>query len=568
MTDKYCPLRFREYDSNPHDQRCIGEYCAWYGKCSQSHGEPIYGSVCDATNGIDCETNGIRAGAPLVDEPPESDAIAHARWRWQYRPEDGDEVVMNEYNCNLLMSDLDAIADMVERDYVSRQDFDAQHRTLCGVREQRDHESEANRSYARVIAKLESERDEWRAKAESILNTESYKFASEPDAEIYTDCGKVEDDSREKLESDIADSLCLFAHYAHDHYEHETVMQMVADRKSEFAAFLDRQATITRFQETSNQPDSGFVAQKQAETAENDTAKSEIRDFDDTREKLEADAHMLVDAFTDTYSADSELFGNIIELLDRQAAITERHWMEIVGASANANVELKRQIDELQAKVDELESLDDGLLDKYLKRGEKIARLQAKVYELTAELERETLSACNSCAERIDLQAKVDEMEKRLAGNARHPFAETILASLDSRENELKLQEQVDELTKERDYWKQEVQYCMDAAYPKSHSPERRYDPNVMAYPDRKGCTTPSTLVCDIIDGLRDEKGEMYMGLVKELTDIKDENAKLSSDELHWHSEADFWKRKYELICKALIDLNRNYVHVEDEGLA
>lgn len=44
----------------------------------------------------------------------------------------------------------------------------------------------------------------------------------------------------------------------------------------------------------------------------------------------------------------------VFDLLDRQAAITERHWMEIVGASANANVELKRQIDERQARVDEL----------------------------------------------------------------------------------------------------------------------------------------------------------------------------------------------------------------------
>ena len=43
MTDKYCPLRFREFGSSPHDQRCIGDYCAWFEKCSQSHAEPIYG---------------------------------------------------------------------------------------------------------------------------------------------------------------------------------------------------------------------------------------------------------------------------------------------------------------------------------------------------------------------------------------------------------------------------------------------------------------------------------------------------------------------------------------------
>lgn len=49
---------------------------------------------------------------------------------------------------------------------------------------------------------LTAERDEWKAKAENILNAESYKFASEPDAESYIDCGKVENDSREKLEAD------------------------------------------------------------------------------------------------------------------------------------------------------------------------------------------------------------------------------------------------------------------------------------------------------------------------------------------------------------------------------
>ena len=43
MNDKYCPLRFREYGSNPIDQECIGASCAWFGKCSESYGEPIYG---------------------------------------------------------------------------------------------------------------------------------------------------------------------------------------------------------------------------------------------------------------------------------------------------------------------------------------------------------------------------------------------------------------------------------------------------------------------------------------------------------------------------------------------
>jgi len=57
----------------------------------------------------------------------------------------------------------------------------------------------------------------------------------------------------------------------------------------------------------------------------------------------------------------------------------------------------------------------------------------------------------------------------------------------------------------ERDYWREQVRLCLDSAYPPSHSPERSYDPNVMGYPDRHGCTTPSSLVGAVIDGLRDK---------------------------------------------------------------
>lgn len=86
----------------------------------------------------------------------------------------------------------------------------------------------------------------------------------------------------------------------------------------------------------------------------------------DTREKLEVD----VRKFTERWGAlggyymrvyGSVAYVQIIELLDRQAAITERHWMEIVGASANANIELKRHIDELKRHIDELNAaLENG----------------------------------------------------------------------------------------------------------------------------------------------------------------------------------------------------------------
>lgn len=80
-----------------------------------------------------------------------------------------------------------------------------------------------------------NERDERKAKAKSILNAESYKFASEPDAESYIDCGKVENDSREKLEADASE---LTADYA--------ASGDVCDALSGgIIELLDRQAEIT-----------------------------------------------------------------------------------------------------------------------------------------------------------------------------------------------------------------------------------------------------------------------------------------------------------------------------------
>lgn len=72
-TDKYCPLRFREYDSNPHDQRCIGESCAWYGKCSQSHGEPRTDTEETQTR-VRTETD-----AETAQEPREVDENAYTQ---------------------------------------------------------------------------------------------------------------------------------------------------------------------------------------------------------------------------------------------------------------------------------------------------------------------------------------------------------------------------------------------------------------------------------------------------------------------------------------------------------
>ena len=69
------------------------------------------------------------------------------------------------------------------------------------------------------------------------------------------------------------------------------------------------------------------------------------------------------------------------------------------------------------------------------------------------------------------------------------------------------------------------------------------------------------------VDDLTAECSEcVYKQEFDRIDELEAENAKLSSDELHWHSESDYWKRQYELICRAVEDVARNYC--VDEGLA
>lgn len=77
----------------------------------------------------------------------------------------------------------------------------------------------------------------------------------------------------------------------------------------------------------------------------------------DTREKLEADVHRVADETEAFYSGEGFIdTRKIIGWLDRQAAITERHWTEMYAASTNANMELKLQLDELHDRLDELKA--------------------------------------------------------------------------------------------------------------------------------------------------------------------------------------------------------------------
>ena len=107
---------------------------------------------------------------------------------------------------------------------------------------------------------------------------------------------------------------------------------------------------------TTKQPISQFDVPKSGKTTENSTAKNEIRDFDDTREKLEADIWHFIEHngwFGYEYEAESyadcrkAIFEIFKEWLDRQTVITERY---MVDRYQNELLAMTRKRNELTAE--------------------------------------------------------------------------------------------------------------------------------------------------------------------------------------------------------------------------
>ena len=110
----------------------------------------------------------------------------------------------------------------------------------------------------------------------------------------------------------------------------------------------------------SNKPDSKSDAPKTAESGEIRASKDDIRDFDDSREKLEADKIEAINSFLREHhgaiSWNDELRLMSDEWLDRQAAITERECRQREYAEGDVyrKVYTKSHIDEMirDAKIE------------------------------------------------------------------------------------------------------------------------------------------------------------------------------------------------------------------------
>lgn len=140
---------------------------------------------------------------------------------------------------------------------------------------------------------------------------------------------------------------------------------------------------------TSNPLDCESVAPIQGETAENDAVKSRIQHFEDSREKLEADAIRLAQNIWHkgmnyaNGAREIQLTAwqerDVIDLLDRQAAITEREVGGTLLRQDERIAELTAQVDELsQQLINERADCTQyrELFSKALTHAHEIANLQ------------------------------------------------------------------------------------------------------------------------------------------------------------------------------------------------
>lgn len=290
----------------------------------------------------------------------------------------------------------------------------------------------------------------------------------------------------------------------------------------------------------------------------------------DSREKLEADVR------NHFWHADWCRTDMVLKWLDRQAAITKSEWAHVHDMYI---ADLRKERDEAEKRATELqEELTEWKHSHPLSPNKPDSQSDAPKSEETAENATSKCGIHDFADSREKLEEDLQTLTERwhdYGGNYMRIYStvayEQVKNLLDRQAaitaNEISegniwfeaLLGSNAELQAEADYWKQEVQNCLDCAYPQSHSPERRYDPNVMGYPDRKNCTTPSTLVCAVIDGLRDEKGEQYMALLNDVHRLECENKNLAVD----LSECMEAKGKLEDELKAI---DKRICELVDEG--
>ena len=380
----YCHCKVYNIDMTEGD-------CGWgFTFCPQCGGEvyesdsrKIEAKLGEPTNGIGGETNGIADKITL----PEGDAPSEFAEILMRLAADcscmGDGIVRH-FEPKDVQNDVDALMRVVERDYVSRETHskaadiwqaasDEWRKRALKAEAERDELKKQLDTMRDVARDFRDERDEWKAKAESALHENPY-------------VGLVRGKQWERTEmSDYYCGRCGWKVTDHDSY------------CPECGGALHK---------TSNKPDSKFDARKTAETPETDAAKGDIRDFDDSREKLEADctaAWKSVERIVRSGGTPKERWTNseFFKLLDRQAAITHSIDAWNIKRLEEERESLQDQVDDLQAN---LNRANDAFETARRALEEQIAELERECDDLHSRIEQ----WMNAAASYRDLWERAD----------------------------------------------------------------------------------------------------------------------------------------------------------------
>lgn len=246
-------------------------------------------------------------------------------------------------------------------------------------------------------------------------------FADNPNAGRYAD-------TREKLEKDVRLT-----------FGNEIVRRIIM-------GFLDRQAAITK-RETLHDNPTRVVYRSIGETPETGASEDEIRDSD-----IWSVAYEIYRAggYVDDGGEPNPPTDGIRELLKRQASITERHWMEVCGS--NANIDLKRQMEVLEANNEQLHTLIAELQadNDYLRDCNK--KLDCEVHEWRGEAKNQRNNFEQATKARKHWQSKYESL-KATSYSAEAPSDESEIAR------------ELGKALAERDMYRDKLGRAIDAAH-------------------------------------------------------------------------------------------------------
>ena len=236
----------------------------------------------------------------------------------------------------------------------------------------------------------------------------------ENDAQAAREHAQTADaDSREKLEADVRDFCERFLRWDAGNGCELLMLEL-----------LDRQAEITKAEQrewwggvvaelTANQPTSQSDARETPETGDDGATKGDMRDFDDSREKLEADVREWIDIATYKSFTPARMLEVMNHWLDRRAEITRKTEQAAWIQQANGLIhEAQVERDEAQAELRKFKDMNNDVNAECAELQERVDNLKAErdALQRRCENQRHELGQLNKAMREMKLAEDLDDV--------------------------------------------------------------------------------------------------------------------------------------------------------------